>query len=156
MGTFARLLILTIVLATTACTTNGGPKEGLGTLGGAIGGGFLGAEVGSGTGRLVATGIGTFLGAMIGREVGVSLDRADSLAARQAFGSASYAPVGQSVIWSNPRSGNHGYVTPLREGYTPSGLVCREFETTIIVGGRVERGFGTACRQPDGSWAITG
>ena len=29
---------------------------------------------------------------------------------------------------------------------------CQEHE--IKVGGRMEQGYGTACRQPDGSWEI--
>ncbi len=29
---------------------------------------------------------------------------------------------------------------------------CREFTRTITIGGHRETGYGTACRQPDGSW----
>lgn len=31
---------------------------------------------------------------------------------------------------------------------------CREYTKTIRVNGRKESGYGTACRQPDGSWMI--
>lgn len=31
---------------------------------------------------------------------------------------------------------------------------CREFTKDIIVGGRVQQGYGTACQQPDGSWQV--
>ncbi|MEE8203551.1 MAG: hypothetical protein V3R74_07315, partial [Alphaproteobacteria bacterium] len=31
---------------------------------------------------------------------------------------------------------------------------CREYQTTVNVGGQVEQAYGTACRQPDGSWQI--
>jgi hypothetical protein len=34
------------------------------------------------------------------------------------------------------------------------GSYCREFQTTIVIDGRPERAFGTACMQPDGSWAV--
>jgi len=52
-------------------------------------------------------------------------------------------------------SGNYGSVTPTREGYQPSsGAYCREYQQEIVVGGRVERGYGKACRQPDGSWKV--
>jgi hypothetical protein len=34
------------------------------------------------------------------------------------------------------------------------GSYCREFQTTIVIDGRPERAFGTACLQPDGSWAV--
>ena len=31
---------------------------------------------------------------------------------------------------------------------------CREFTTTINIGGQQQQGVGTACRQADGSWLI--
>lgn len=31
---------------------------------------------------------------------------------------------------------------------------CREYQKSIIVNGRPERGYGTACKQEDGSWLI--
>src|SRR5258705_13201104 len=32
---------------------------------------------------------------------------------------------------------------------------CREFTTTVTVGGQPQQAFGQACQQPDGSWQIT-
>ncbi len=34
------------------------------------------------------------------------------------------------------------------------GDYCREYTKSIRVGGRLESGYGQACRQPDGSWLI--
>lgn len=31
---------------------------------------------------------------------------------------------------------------------------CREFTQTISIGGQLQKGIGTACLQPDGSWQI--
>ncbi len=31
---------------------------------------------------------------------------------------------------------------------------CREYTKTVTVGGKTQEGFGTACLQPDGTWAI--
>ena len=47
-----------------------------------------------------------------------------------------------------------GSVTPLRTTETAQNNVCREFQQTITVGGETRQGYGTACRQPDGSWRI--
>lgn len=58
--------------------------------------------------------------------------------------------------WVNPDSGTAGTVVPLRTFAGARGEPCREFITTIIIGGREEQGYGTACRQPDGSWQIVG
>ena len=31
---------------------------------------------------------------------------------------------------------------------------CREFTRNVTINGRPERGYGTACQQPDGSWQV--
>jgi hypothetical protein len=54
------------------------------------------------------------------------------------------------IDWNGFDSG----VTVVSEGYNQSGEFCREFQKEITVGGRVERGFGIACLQEDGSWRI--
>jgi surface antigen len=127
-----------------------------GTLLGAAGGGLLGAQFGKGNGKLAAVAAGVLGGALIGHSAGRSLDRADALYANQAQYRAQAAPVGQTIAWDNPETGNRGWVTPTREGQNMStGEYCREFQQTIEVGGQVQRGYGTACRQPDGSWRMT-
>lgn len=140
----------------SACSTTGGTKQTVGSVGGAIAGGVIGSQFGGGTGRLIATGVGTLLGAFMGSEMGASLDKADQMAYQQATTRAYAAPVGERVAWNNPQSGNYGSITTLRDGYASSGTYCREFQQTISVGGRAEQAFGTACRQPDGSWRIVG
>lgn len=137
-----------------ACQTTG-QKETVGTLGGAALGGLLGSQFGGGTGKLVATGLGVAVGGLLGNQIGQSLDRADQAYVYQASERAQTAPVGETITWNNPQSGNYGSVTPTREGYQSStGAYCREYQQEIVVGGRVERGYGRACRQPDGSWKV--
>jgi surface antigen len=63
-------------------------------------------------------------------------------------------PTNQPSDWVNPDTGHSGAVVPLRTFESAQGQPCREFVTTIIIGGRQEQGYGTACRQPDGSWQI--
>ena len=134
-----------------------GPKESIGTLLGAVVGGVAGSQVGDGRGQLLATGVGTLLGAYLGNEIGKSLDRADQLYMQQAEQQALVAPVGDTIAWSNPDSGNSGTVTPVREGtHQVTGEYCREFQQTVSVGGRNQEAYGTACRQPDGTWQIVG
>ncbi|HSK38636.1 MAG TPA: RT0821/Lpp0805 family surface protein [Arenibaculum sp.] len=148
---------MSVVLAAgllAGCVTDMGGKQGVGTLGGAVAGGLAGSAIGGGTGRLVAVGAGTLLGAFLGGEVGRSLDRADQAYAQQAASRAYYAPIGETVTWANPNSGNGGTITTTREGRTGSGSYCREYQQTITVGGRTEQAFGTACQQADGSWKI--
>lgn len=147
-------VILLLGSLTLAGCTQYGPKQTLGGLGGAAAGGLLGSQIGSGSGQMWATGIGVLLGAFAGSEIGASLDRADQAYAEQAAYNAYAAPVGQTVHWANPQSGNSGYVTTTNYGYTNSGAYCREYQQTVTVGGRSQQAYGTACQMPDGTWQI--
>lgn len=156
MKKFSFVMMALALLTFTACeSTNGwGTKQTVGTGAGAIAGGLLGSQVGSGSGQMWATGAGVLLGALVGSEVGQSLDRADRAYMQQAQRDVYAAPVGDTITWNNPQSGNAGSYTAVRDGRTDSGLYCREYEQTIRVDGRQEQAYGTACRQPDGSWEI--
>jgi surface antigen len=144
-----------IAAGLAGCADQGyGPKQSLGTLGGAALGGLLGAQFGSGTGQIAATAAGVLIGALTGSEVGLSLDRADRAYANQAIYRAQAGPMGETIFWQNPASGNRGAVTPVRDGTSARGDYCREFQQSITVGGQTRQGYGIACRQPDGSWRI--
>lgn len=92
---------------------------------------------------------------MAGNSIGISLDEADRLAAARSTQKAlETVPSGQSLPWRNPKTGHHGSVTPIRTYPVASGKYCREFQETIVVGGRRQKAYGTACRQPDGTWKI--
>jgi len=46
---------------------------------------------------------------------------------------------------------------PPPQASRPSGEPqCREYQTTIVVGGKPEKAYGKACRQPDGTWKEEG
>ncbi|GJL85243.1 MAG: 17 kDa surface antigen [Micavibrio sp.] len=156
MKNFALLSMVIAAMALSGCQTlqNRGNKELIGGAGGAVAGGLLGAQLGGGSGRLWATGAGALLGALVGSEIGSSLDKADIGYANTANQRATSAPVGETVTWNNPDSGNYGSVTPTRDGYSSAGRYCREYQQTIVVGGREESAYGQACQQPDGSWEI--
>lgn len=143
-----------LVLGACAQGDRPGQKQTFGTLGGAALGGLVGAQFGSGTGQLATTAAGVLIGALLGSEAGKSLDRADRLAANRAVSKAHTAPMGEKITWKNPKTGNHGEVIPVREGTSESGRYCREFQQSITVNGKLQQGYGIACRQPDGSWRI--
>ena len=156
-NTIVLTIMMAMALGLAACenTMRGaGNKQVVGTGLGAVAGGLLGSQVGGGSGRLWATGAGVLLGALAGSEIGASLDNADRAYAVQAQERAYSAPVGETISWNNPQSGNSGTYTPTRDGYSSSGRYCREYQQTIVVGGQTQKGYGTACQQPDGSWQI--
>jgi surface antigen len=147
--------VVLLAVALSACQTTGGQKQTGGTLLGAGLGALAGSQIGSGRGKLAAVAIGALGGAMLGNSIGRSLDRADRMHADRAARAAHAAPIGQPVVWRNPDSGNRGSVTPVREGRdSATGAYCREYQQTVTVDGRSEQAYGTACRQPDGSWKI--
>jgi surface antigen len=155
MRTVSIALVAALALGVSACADQQGPKQTGGTLVGAGLGGLAGAQIGHGTGRLVAVGAGTLLGALLGGEVGKSLDKSDQLYAERANQQAlESAPTGTNVPWRNPDSGHEGWTTPQRTYQTQTGQYCREFTQTVLIGGRQEQAYGTACRQPDGTWKV--
>jgi len=152
-----RLLIifslLSLILA--GCVAQPGEREQMGTLMGAGAGALLGSHMGSGQGRLVAVAIGTLAGALIGQDVGRTLDAADQMAMEQ---NAQYAlenaPTNTATPWRNPDSGNGGVIVPVETYQAKNGEYCREYRQKVWVGGEEQQAYGTACRQPDGSWKI--
>ncbi len=151
------ITILAALVILTGCITGQGPKQTGGTFIGAGLGGLAGSQFGSGSGRLVAVGLGALAGALIGSEAGRSLDAADQAYAQQTEQVAlETVPTGSSINWSNPDTGHAGTVTPTRTYQAPTGAYCREYQHTVYVGGRAENAYGTACRQPDGSWQVVG
>lgn len=65
---------------------------------------------------------------------------------------AASAPVGETIVWEDGSAS--GSVTATREGHSTGGRYCREFQQEVTIGGKTERAYGTACRQPDGAWEI--
>lgn len=153
---FPKLALVAVIgLGLTACQ-DAGTKQGVGSVLGGVGGAVAGAQFGSGKGQLAATAAGALLGALLGSEVGKSLDRADQAAMAQTTNrTLETAPTGQAASWRNPDSGNSGTVTPTRTYQRSGGEYCREYTQTVRVGGKTEEAYGTACRQPDGTWKTT-
>lgn len=146
-----------------ACTQPGGGQPGEigvnkttgGALLGAGLGGLLGNQFGGGAGKGAMTALGVIAGGLLGSQIGASLDRADQAALQQTTQNAlETAPPNQALPWRNPESGHYGTVVPGKYYQTQSGQYCREFQQTITVGGETQQGYGTACRQPDGTWRI--
>ncbi len=146
--------VAAVALVTAGCEGRGNKETGGTLVGGALGG-LLGSQFGSGKGQLVGVALGALAGAWLGSEAGKSLDNADRAAMHRTSQSAlETAKVGSTSNWSNPDSGNSGTITPTKTYQAPSGEYCREYQQTVTVGGKTEQAYGTACRQPDGSWKI--
>jgi len=156
MNKFAVKLTALAMAASLAagCSQNTGPNEAGGTLVGAAAGGLIGSQFGSGSGKLAATGIGVLLGGLLGNKIGKQMDDEDKRRAMAAQNAAYGAPIGQQIVWNNPNNDHSGSIVPTREGTDAAGNQCREFQTTVTIGGQAQQAYGQACRQPDGSWKV--
>jgi surface antigen len=126
-------------------------------LGGAAGaavGSKIGSKAGAGDDRFITTVGGAVIGAVVGGAIGKSMDDADQACAAQAM---EYANFKQSVKWHNPQRGAYYTMTPV--GLVPASgksVECRRYSMLTEQGSLKETTQGTACRQHDGSWRLSG
>jgi surface antigen len=126
-------------------------NQDVGTVSGAVIGGLAGSRFGGGSGQMLAIGAGAVAGAYIGGQIGRSMDIQDRAHMNTAFENNA---VGQPAYWQNPNTGVTYDVTPTRNVSYDGNPYCREYHTTAIIAGKSQQIYGTACRQPDGSWQI--
>jgi len=133
------------------------PESGLGRcnrdvigaiLGGAVGA-AAGSQFGKGDGRTLATLGGAIVGVLVGGNLGRAMDQVDQNCVGQAL---ERAQTGKTVVWKNPDRQGQYKVTPTRTYQTRNGTYCREYQTQIVIGGKLQNAYGKACRQPDGTW----
>lgn len=127
-------------------------KQDTGALTGGLVGGLVGSRFGSGSGQLFATLGGAAVGAYLGNSIGKMMDDVDRLKMSKAL---EQTQTGQSTAWKNPDTGYQYRVTPTKT-YTYKGRgssqPCREYTTTVTIGGKKQIMYGKACRKADGSW----
>ena len=148
-----KILLSTLLAASVAvsgCASYQGQQEQTGMVIGGILGGVLGNQVGGGHGRTAAIIAGTLAGAAIGGAIGHNMDENDR---RRTAQTLETVRTGVTSRWRNPDTGNDYTVVPTRTYESAEGP-CREYTIDAVIGGRNETVYGTACRQPDGSWQV--
>lgn len=152
----AKSLIVAVmsVLLLASCQSTGSDNEAAGTVIGGLVGLGLGALAGRDA-RPATMMMGAIVGGAAGNAIGRKLDEADRIKRDQLRQQSleqgrNYDTAG----WYNPDSGNSGYVTPQNSYQANNGQYCREFIETVVINGEEQKAYGTACRQPDGSWQI--
>jgi surface antigen len=142
------LVLVASTLAACESPPSNPSRRDTGMVIGGVLGGVIGHEVGGGSGRTAATILGTLIGAAIGGSIGRSMDETDRIKAAHTLETVRS---GVSSQWVNPDTGHRYAVTPTRTYSSASGP-CREYTVDAVIGVRADKVFGTACRQPDGSW----
>lgn len=134
------------VLGLSGCTP--GHNTGGATFAGAAAGGLIGGALfNGGPGGVIA---GALIGGIVGNQIGQSMDRQDRANMSSAI---TTTPVGSQAQWRNERTDTTYVVKPVSQS-RKHGRYCREYQTTVTVGGKERRAYGKACRKPDGSWKI--
>ena len=152
---FSSILLFCSCTLTTTTPENQGPKQAVGTVTGMVLGGKVANDFAEGSrNEGLWTIAGVALGAFLGNEVGASMDRQDTLLAeRAAMEALEFNKIQQPTLWKNPDTGNSGAVYPTST-QNIGGQPCREFTQEINIGGKIQTGYGKACRMADGSWQL--
>jgi surface antigen len=125
-----RFVALALVgLSVGACSSATGPRE--------VGGAFAAAAPGG----------------LFGNHISALNDEDRRRAYAAQMWALEVGPSGAPVAWRNPGSGRYGNVVP-GPAYELNGVPCREFTSTVYIDGTQQTERGTACRNPDGNWAI--
>lgn len=148
MKKILQVIVILLCSASIAACSNM-TKQDVGTVTGGVAGGVLGSTIGGGGGRILAIAAGTLAGAFIGGAIGKNMDDTDRLKMNHALESNS---VGQPAYWQNSRTGASYRVVPTKNVTVSGNRYCREYRTTADIAGKKQQIYGTACRQPDGSW----
>lgn len=105
--------------------------------------------------QTAAVAIGAITGNWANSDLGTDMNAEDRIyAQRTAQDALEYNKPYQTSTWRNPGTGNSGTIKPVSTFKNTSGKDCRAFETSVFVNGDQEKGTGTACRDPDGTWHI--
>src|SRR5262249_20661886 len=146
-------LTLGLVLRASGCAElRQNPQTPPRAGGGATAGGLIAAAASSNPAAIAG---GVILGGLTGGAVGNLLDQRDRQLAGEAQQRAlERSPTGTPVAWTNPDTGHTGAVTPVRTYQVADGRYCREYQQVMTIDGQEQRSFGTACRQPGGSWKV--
>lgn len=126
-------------------------KQDMGTVSGGVIGGLVGSQFGQGGGKILAVGVGALAGALIGGAIGKNMDETDRLKMNQTLEAN---PTGKPAYWTNSNTGNSYTVVPTQNVTVDGNPYCREYRTTAVIAGKKQQMYGTACRQPDGTWKM--
>jgi len=123
-------------------------REAIGKAVGAVLGGVAGARLGDK--EPVAIIAGAIIGYVVGGSIGKAMDERDRACVGQVL---EYSDDHKTVQWVNPDTNMHYEMTPTRT-FRSGETYCREYTRTVVIDGKRQSAYGTACRQPDGTWQI--
>lgn len=133
-------------------------NEAVGTLTGAVAGGFIANRLSND--NSTATAVGALVGAGMGARAGRNQDEIDRIRMQsdnqyveQAGWNAVYS--GQPQQWRNPSTGSWGIVTPSAQyqyNYQGNILTCIDVHLKSVRNDLPHHGTGKMCQNPNGNW----
>lgn len=126
-------------------------RDLLGGILGGVAGAAAGSTLGKGGGNTAAIIGGAIIGIIVGGSIGRAMDEVDQSCVGQTL---EHAPDGETIVWTNAETRTDYRVTPTSSYEDRQGRYCREYVSAAVVGGKTQQVYGTACRQPDGSWEL--
>ena len=148
--------LLSIAVVDLSGCTPGNNVPGA-TGAGALAGGLIGNQLFHGRNAFAGVLAGALIGGIVGNRIGNYMDRQDRINMQSAI---IHTPVNQEATWTSDRRGPNGQpvtysVRPVKAYYRDNHRrYCREYRTTVHIGGRKQTAYGRACRMPDGQWKI--
>lgn len=128
-----------------------------GVIAGALIGGLLGNAVGRGGGRAGATVAGVVVGGVAGAALTSHVECEDrGYIYRSYYDGFNSGHEDRAYPWRNPGNGHHGEVRVERYYTDPDGFRCVNFTQAANIGGDRSVRRGTACQEPNGTWAVVG
>src|SRR3990167_9241037 len=120
------------------------------TAAGALAGGLIGNQIFHGQNAFAGVLAGALVGGIVGNQIGQYMDRQDKINMQSAIVNT---PVNQEATWTSDKAGPNGQpvtytVKPVKNYTSRHHHYCREYQTTVTVGGKVQQAYGKACRQP--------
>lgn len=88
---------------------------------------------------------------LIGGDISKNMDDMDRMKMNRALENHS---VGEPICWLTSHSGAFYHDTPVKNMSVQCNSYCHAHSTTAMVAGKKQQIYGTACRQPDGSWRM--
>lgn len=145
---------LFLLITIFGCAPGTRTGETIGTITGIVAGAIIGYQVGGDdAAKALGAGVGLAVGGLVGSKLGQmydKLNREEQQVHESTIESTiKTSKIGEGNQWYNPETGNSGRVI-----ITKQEEYCREYQQTIVIGGKEQNAYGTACRQPDGSWKI--
>ncbi|MBM93767.1 MAG: hypothetical protein CMF51_03355 [Legionellales bacterium] len=143
------MLSALLVFQLSGCANLGDQQQSGAIVGGVLGG-LLGSQFGKGSGRTAMAIGGSVVGGLIGTSLGKDMDEMNRMRFARALETT---PLERTRSWVDTRTQYRYSVKPLKT-YHHQQRLCRKYQSSVLIEGRLHTAQGRACRNAAGHWVI--